>query len=161
MDYPAHLDENAVIAAKTAPVPIAAADDLSWAVVKMHAVESIIVNEPLVAAYQAASSSPRSARSSLIWRHSTSGADGTTAYPCRRSQRPWPTMLMPARRRGASRRRVAAIIPISLDADPRGRFPKRQISGSMGAGYCDAWNRLIDQPWRIMTIGRRKWARGS
>ncbi|MDR7154328.1 hypothetical protein J2W40_001140 [Sphingobium xenophagum] len=26
---------------------------------------------------------------------------------------------------------------------------------------CEAWNRLIDQPWRIMTIGRRKWARGS
>ena len=25
---------------------------------------------------------------------------------------------------------------------------------------CEAWNRLIDQPWRIMTIGRRKWARG-
>ncbi len=26
---------------------------------------------------------------------------------------------------------------------------------------CEAWNRLVDQPWRIMTIGRRKWARGS
>ena len=26
---------------------------------------------------------------------------------------------------------------------------------------CEAWNKLIDQPWRIMTIGRRKWARGS
>lgn len=26
---------------------------------------------------------------------------------------------------------------------------------------CDAWNRLVDQPWCIMTIGRRKWARGS
>jgi len=26
---------------------------------------------------------------------------------------------------------------------------------------CDAWNRLVNQPWRIMTIGRRKWARGS
>ena len=24
---------------------------------------------------------------------------------------------------------------------------------------CEAWNRLVDQPWRIMTIGRRKWAR--
>ncbi|WP_122928457.1 hypothetical protein [Sphingobium sp. LF-16] len=23
---------------------------------------------------------------------------------------------------------------------------------------CKAWNRLVDQPWRIMTIGRRKWA---
>ncbi|MBS88443.1 MAG: IS630 family transposase, partial [Sphingobium sp.] len=21
---------------------------------------------------------------------------------------------------------------------------------------CEAWNRLVDQPWRIMTIGRRK-----
>jgi transposase len=26
---------------------------------------------------------------------------------------------------------------------------------------CDAWNKLVDQPWHIMTIGRRKWARGS
>ena len=26
---------------------------------------------------------------------------------------------------------------------------------------CEAWNKLVDQPWRIMTIGRRQWARGS
>jgi transposase len=26
---------------------------------------------------------------------------------------------------------------------------------------CLAWNRLIDQPWRIMSIGLRKWAHGS
>ena len=26
---------------------------------------------------------------------------------------------------------------------------------------CEAWNKLIDQPWRIMTIGRRQWARSS
>ena len=26
---------------------------------------------------------------------------------------------------------------------------------------CEASNKLIDQPWRIMTIGRRKWARRS
>lgn len=26
---------------------------------------------------------------------------------------------------------------------------------------CDARNRLVDQPRRIMTIGRRKWAPGS
>jgi transposase len=23
---------------------------------------------------------------------------------------------------------------------------------------CDAWNSLIDQPWKIMSIGHRKWA---
>jgi transposase len=23
---------------------------------------------------------------------------------------------------------------------------------------CDAWNRLVDQPWRIMSIGLRDWA---
>jgi hypothetical protein len=23
---------------------------------------------------------------------------------------------------------------------------------------CEAWNRLIDQPWRIMSIGMREWA---
>lgn len=25
---------------------------------------------------------------------------------------------------------------------------------------CEAWNKLIDQPWRIMTIGLRQWAHG-
>ncbi len=25
---------------------------------------------------------------------------------------------------------------------------------------CDAWNRLIDQPWTIMSIGLREWAYG-
>jgi hypothetical protein len=26
---------------------------------------------------------------------------------------------------------------------------------------CYAWNKLLDQPWRIMSIGSRKWASGS
>ena len=26
---------------------------------------------------------------------------------------------------------------------------------------CDAWNKLTNQPWLIMSIGRRKWARRS
>lgn len=26
---------------------------------------------------------------------------------------------------------------------------------------CDAWNRLVDQPWRIMSLGLRNWANGS
>ena len=26
---------------------------------------------------------------------------------------------------------------------------------------CDAWNRLVDQPWRIMSIGLRDWAYSS
>lgn len=26
---------------------------------------------------------------------------------------------------------------------------------------CDAWNKLIDQPWKIMSIGHREWAHGS
>jgi transposase len=26
---------------------------------------------------------------------------------------------------------------------------------------CDAWNRLIDQPWRIMSLGIRDWAHAS
>ena len=25
---------------------------------------------------------------------------------------------------------------------------------------CFAWNRLVDQPWRIMAIGLRRWAHG-
>ena len=27
------------------------------------------------------------------------------------------------------------------------------------AHCCDAWNKLVDQPWRIMSIGLRDWAR--
>ena len=26
------------------------------------------------------------------------------------------------------------------------------------AHCCDAWNKLIDQPWKIMSIGHRQWA---
>ena len=26
---------------------------------------------------------------------------------------------------------------------------------------CFAWNKLADQPWRVMSIGLRDWARGS
>jgi transposase len=26
---------------------------------------------------------------------------------------------------------------------------------------CEAWNRLVDQPWRIMSIGLREWAHAS
>lgn len=26
---------------------------------------------------------------------------------------------------------------------------------------CHAWNRLIDQPWKIMSIGHRKWAHAA
>ena len=25
---------------------------------------------------------------------------------------------------------------------------------------CEAWNKRIDQPWKVMSIGRRKWAYG-
>ena len=28
------------------------------------------------------------------------------------------------------------------------------------AHCCDAWNKLVDQPWRIMSIGLRDWAHG-
>ena len=26
---------------------------------------------------------------------------------------------------------------------------------------CHAWNKLVDQPWRIMSLGLRRWANGS
>jgi len=26
--------------------------------------------------------------------------------------------------------------------------------------YCEGWNKLVDQPWRIMSIGLRQWAHG-
>ncbi len=32
--------------------------------------------------------------------------------------------------------------------------------GEIVALCCEAWNKLIDQPWKIMSIGRRKWAHG-
>ncbi|WP_239025754.1 hypothetical protein [Sphingomonas paeninsulae] len=61
MDNPAHLEDNALIAGETAPALMVSPDDLSWAVVNMRAVERIVVIEPLIAAYQSASS-PHSIR---------------------------------------------------------------------------------------------------
>ncbi len=62
MDQAASIDENALTAGETsAPAPAVSADDLSWAVVKMRAGERIVVDEALIAAYQAASS-PHSIR---------------------------------------------------------------------------------------------------
>ncbi|MBA3896047.1 MAG: tyrosine-type recombinase/integrase [Sphingomonadaceae bacterium] len=62
MDHAAPFNENALIAAENlASASAALADDLSWAVVKMRADVRIIVNEALIAAYQAASS-PHSIR---------------------------------------------------------------------------------------------------
>ncbi|MEO0031289.1 MAG: hypothetical protein RIS94_1047 [Pseudomonadota bacterium] len=61
MDDAADLDDNALIAGEAASSPMASVDDLAWAVVKMHAVARIVVNEPLISAYQAASS-PHSIR---------------------------------------------------------------------------------------------------
>ena len=62
MDEDASIEGEALIAAGNGgALPAASAGDLSWAVVKMHAGERIVVNEPLIAAYQAASS-PHSIR---------------------------------------------------------------------------------------------------
>ena len=43
----------------------------------------------------------------------------------------------------------------------------RTLSNRIFASYenildhcCAAWNRLMDQPWRIMSLGLRDWAHG-
>ncbi|HEV7265795.1 MAG TPA: IS630 family transposase, partial [Falsiroseomonas sp.] len=36
-------------------------------------------------------------------------------------------------------------------------FPSHQAIVDL---CCDAWNRLVNQPWRIMSIGLRYWANG-
>ena len=62
MERAAPIDETALVTGESgAPAPAASADDLSWAVVQMHAGERVVVNEALSAAYQAASS-PHSIR---------------------------------------------------------------------------------------------------
>ena len=53
--------QKTVVAAAEAPPPAVAAPDLAWTVVQMRAGERIVVNEALIAAYQAASS-PHSIR---------------------------------------------------------------------------------------------------
>jgi len=82
MDHRAPLDDNALIAGETTPAPPAPADDLCWAVVKMHAVERTVVNEPLIAAYHAASS-PHSirARIQLVRPAFSRSREGDTALP--------------------------------------------------------------------------------
>jgi hypothetical protein len=38
-------------------------------------------------------------------------------------------------------------------------FPSGFPSGEAIVDHCcHAWNRLVDQPWRIMSIGLRDWA---
>ncbi len=61
MDYGAPIDETALTAGGNGASSVTSADDLSWAVVQMRAGERIVVNEALIAAYQAASS-PHSIR---------------------------------------------------------------------------------------------------
>lgn len=62
MERAAPIDETALVTGESgAPAPAASADDLSWAVVQMRAGERVVVNEALIAAYQAASS-PHSIR---------------------------------------------------------------------------------------------------
>ena len=39
-------------------------------------------------------------------------------------------------------------------------YEVRVFPNDIVALCCEAWNRLIDQPWKIMSIGRRKWAHG-
>lgn len=36
-----------------------------------------------------------------------------------------------------------------------------QSYGQIIALCCEAWNKLIEEPWTIMSIGTRKWAHGS
>ena len=38
--------------------------------------------------------------------------------------------------------------------------PDLQILRRIVALCCQAWNNLIDQPWKIMSLGMRKWAHG-
>lgn len=61
MEHAGKIDKSALTPGEKETLPAASVDDLSWAVVKMHAGERIVVNEVLLAAYQAASS-PHSIR---------------------------------------------------------------------------------------------------
>ena len=61
MEHAGRIDESALTPGEEQALPPASVDDLSWAVVKMRAGERIVVNEALLAAYQAASS-PHSIR---------------------------------------------------------------------------------------------------
>ena len=61
MEHAGKIDESALTPGEKQALPAASVDDLSWAVVKMRAGQRIVVNEALLAAYQAASS-PHSIR---------------------------------------------------------------------------------------------------
>ena len=46
---------------------------------------------------------------------------------------------------------------------PRGARPSNRVFRSyvdIVALCCDAWNNLVDRPWKIMSIGMRQWAHG-
>ncbi len=61
MEHAGKIDESALTPGEKEALPAASVDNLSWAVVKMRAGERVVVNEALLAAYQAASS-PHSIR---------------------------------------------------------------------------------------------------
>ena len=50
-------------------------------------------------------------------------------------------------------RRLLALAAVA-DGRSRGEAAVQDILDAA----CEAWNHLIDQPWRIMSIGLRKWA---
>ena len=54
-----------------------------------------------------------------------------------------------------------------MPGGPRRRDTDNWLSNRVFSSYdnivahcCDAWNKLVDQPWRIMSIGLRDWAHG-
>ena len=52
MDHPVLIDDHTLVAAETGvPAPVASADELSWAVVKMRVGTRIVVNQSLISAY--------------------------------------------------------------------------------------------------------------
>ena len=58
--------------------------------------------------------------------------------------------------------------PTSLTTNIREYMRENWISNRIFTSYtdildhcCDAWNKLIDRPWLIMSLGLRRWAHGS
>ena len=62
---------------------------------------------------------------------------------------------------GVRPNRVLQVAEIADDVDVGAKFPRlyqRALRLTHAGGCCEVWNNLVDQPWRIMSIGMRDWA---
>ena len=72
---------------------------------------------------------------------------------------PWQQFSNPALRHGCDASEHIGQPCLRIDVVELGRHNRVFKSyDDLVDHCCEAWNKLVDQPWRIMSIGLRQWA---